>query len=254
MTHQDHTDRFTHRVDDYVRTRPSYPPALLDWLRAEHGVTPSWTVADVGAGTGISARMFLAAGHPVIAVEPNDAMRAAADAALGAHPRYRSVPGRAEATGLADGSVDLVSAAQAFHWFEPEAIHQEWQRILRPAGLVLVVWNARRLSGTPFLDGYERLLQEHATDYAAVAERYRSGEEMRRWFGAGFRGELHLETRQALDRQGLRGRILSSSYAPRPGHPRHAPMLEAVDRLFDESAVGGQVTLEYDVRAYVGRP
>jgi SAM-dependent methyltransferase len=250
----DPTRRFTDRVDDYVRTRPSYPPALLDWLRAAHGVTPAWTVADVGAGTGISAGMFLAAGHPVIAVEPNAAMRAAADAALGARPGYRSVPGRAEATGLEGGSVDLVSAAQAFHWFDPEAIHQEWRRILRPAGLVLVCWNARRTGGTPFLEGYEQVLRAHATDYGAVAERYRSSEQMRRWFGEGFLGQARLENHQALDRDGLRGRLLSSSYAPRPGQPGHAPMLAAIDRLFAETAVAGRVTVEYDVRAYVGRP
>lgn len=254
MTFTDPTRRFTDRVDDYVRHRPAYPPPLLAWLRADHGVGPSWAVADVGAGTGISARLFLEAGHEVTAVEPNEAMRAAADAALSGHPRYRSVPGRAEATTLPDRSVDLVAAGQAFHWFDPEPIHHEWRRILRPEGLVLVFWNARRLGGTPFLDGYERILAEHATEYGGVAERYRSSEQMRRWFGAGFRGEARFDNHQALDREGLRGRILSSSYAPRPGHPAHAPMLEALDRLFDQTAVGGRVLLEYDVRAYVGRP
>jgi SAM-dependent methyltransferase len=198
--------------------------------------------------------VFLDAGHAVVAVEPNDAMRAAADAALGGRPGYRSVPGRAEATGLPEGSVDLVSAAQAFHWFEPEAIHQEWRRILRPAGLVLVCWNARRTGGTPFLEGYERVLRAHAPDYAAVAERYRSAAQMRGWFGEGFRGEARLENHQALDRDGLRGRLLSSSYAPRPGQPGHAAMVAAVDRLFDETAVGGRVVVEYEVQAYVGRP
>lgn len=254
MPFEDPTLRFTDRVGDYVRHRPTYPPALLAWLREAHGVAPSWTVADVGAGTGISSRMFLEAGHEVVAVEPNDAMRAAAEAALGGHPRYRSVPGRAEATTLPDRSVDLVSAAQAFHWFQPEAIHHEWRRILRPEGLVLVVWNSRRLGGTPFLDGYERLLREHATDYQQVNEHNRTPEQMRRWFGAGFRGEARFDNQQALDRDGLRGRLLSSSYAPRPGHPGHAPMLAALDRLFDATAVAGRVLLDYDVRAYVGRP
>lgn len=254
MTLDDPTQRFTDRVNDYVRHRPTYPPALLAWLREAHGIGPAWSVADVGAGTGISARMFLEAGHAVVAVEPNAAMRAAADAALAGHPRYRSVPGRAEATTLPDQSVDLVAAAQAFHWFEPEAIHQEWRRILRPEGLVAVFWNLRRLSGTAFLDGYERVLREHTTEYGAVAERYRSAEQMRRWFGDGFRGEARLENHQALDREGLRGRLLSSSYAPRPGHPGHAPMLAALDRLFDETAMNGRVRLVYDVQVYVGRP
>lgn len=250
----DPTGRFTNRVEDYVRHRPGYPPALLAWLREAHGVSPAWTVADVGAGTGISARLFLEAGHPVIAVEPNPAMRAAADAALAGRPGYRSVAGRAEATTLPDASVDLVVAAQAFHWFDREAVRREWARILGPGGLALAVWNARRTGGTPFLDGYERLLRAHAPDYAQVAERYPTGEEMRGWFGAGFRGEAALESRQVLDLEGVRGRLLSSSYAPRPDQPGHAPMMEALERLFAGAAEGGRVAMEYDVRAYVGRP
>jgi SAM-dependent methyltransferase len=248
----DPTRRFSDRVADYVRFRPSYPAALLDWLRAEHGVRPSWTVADLGAGTGISTRMFLEAGHPVIAVEPNAAMRAAAVEALGSNPRFRAVDAPAEATSLPAASVDLVVAAQAFHWFQPEAVRREWARILRPDGLVLVVWNSRRTGGTAFLDGYEQLLREFATDYAAVAERYADEQTMRRWFGAGFRAAAAFENRQVLDLEGLRGRLLSSSYAPRPGQPGHGPMLEALGALFDRTASDGRVALEYQTAAYVG--
>ncbi len=246
------TERFSDRVADYVRFRPGYPAALLEWLRAEHGLAPSWVVADVGAGTGISARMFLEAGHAAIAVEPNAAMRAAAAEALGANPRFRAVGAPAEATSLPAASVDLVVAAQAFHWFQPEAVRREWARILRPGGLVLVVWNSRRTGGSPFLDGYEQLLREHATDYAAVAERYADEPAMRAWFGTGFRDTRTFENRQVLDLEGLRGRLLSSSYAPRPGHPGHQPMLQALERLFERTQAGGQVTFLYETRAYLG--
>ena len=248
----DATRRFGDRAGDYARSRPGYPPALLGWLRAEHGVAPSWRVADVGAGTGISARMFLEAGHPVIAVEPNDAMRAEAEAALAAEPRFRSVAAPAEATQLPDASVDLVSAFQAFHWFDAAAVRREWRRILRPGGLALVVWNSRRTGGNAFLEGYERLLRTHATDYPRIAELWSNEPEMRRWFGAGFRGTRAFENRQALDLAGLRGRLLSSSYAPREGHPNHAPMIADLERLFAEHAAEGRIALEYETRAYVG--
>jgi SAM-dependent methyltransferase len=254
MPAPDPTRRFTDRVEDYVRFRPTYPAALLGWLRAAHGVLPSFTVADVGAGTGISARLFLEAGHPVFAVEPNAAMRAAAVAQLSGFAGFLAVDGTAEATGLPGASVDLVSVAQAFHWFDEEAARREWRRVLRPGGLAAIYWNALRVAGTPFLEGYEALLHRFGTDYAAVAERYADEPAMRRWFGAGFRGAARFDNRQRLDLEGLRGRLLSSSYAPRQDDPRHAPMLEALRALFEATARGGAVDLDYDTRIYVGAP
>lgn len=250
--HADATERFSDRVADYVRYRPDYPPALLDWLRDDLGVTPAWRVADVGAGTGISSQMFLEAGHDVIAVEPNAAMREAAVAWLGENPRFRAVDGRADATSLSDGSVDLVTVAQAFHWFDPETARKEFRRILRPRGLAAIWWNSRRLSGTPFLEGYEALLQRYGTDYASVAERYADDDSMRAWFGDALRGTARFAHRQRLDFEGLRGRLLSSSYAPKAGQPNHEPMLRALRELFDATAVDGTVSMDYDTRLFVG--
>ena len=253
------TTRFTDRVADYVRYRPDYPPALLRWLHAECGVDASWKVADIGAGTGISSKLLLDAGHEVVAVEPNAAMREAAVAWLGGNERFAAVDGRAEATTLPDASVDLVSAAQAFHWFDQEAVKPEWRRILRrqgdgKPGLVAVYWNSRRLTGTAFLEGYERLLLDYGLDYSSVSERYGDDDHMRRWFGAGLRGMARFPHSQRLDFEALRGRLLSSSYAPRAGHPRHAPMLDALARLFDATAVDGHVDFEYDTRVFAGVP
>jgi len=248
----DSTARFGNRVDDYVRYRPDYPPALLEWLRHEHGVDSTWRVADIGAGTGISAKMFLDAGHRVTAVEPNAPMRAAAERRLRAYPAFDAVDGVADATGLPDASVDLVTVAQAFHWFDAEAARREFARILRPRGLVAVWWNSRRLTGTPFLEAYEALLRKYGTDYAGVAARYADDATMRRWFGAGFRGSARFEHVQTLDFEALRGRLLSSSYAPPVGHPQHEPMLRALCELFDNGTVQGTASLDYDTRIFVG--
>ena len=246
------TARFSDRVDDYVRYRPDYPTALLDWLQRELGVDADWRVADVGAGTGISSKMFLDAGYRVTAVEPNAPMRAAAERWLQAHKNFDAVDGRADATGLADASVDLVTVAQAFHWFDEEGTRREFARILRPRGLAAIWWNSRRLAGTRFLEGYEALLQTFGTDYTKVAERYADDSRMRAWFGAGFRGSASFEHAQRLDFEALRGRLMSSSYAPPAGHPQHEPMLQALRELFDSCAEYGTVSFDYDTRIFAG--
>lgn len=251
--HLDSSDRFSSRVADYVRYRPGYPPALLDWLHGELGVAAEALVADIGAGTGISSELLLAAGHPLIAVEPNADMRAAAEAWLAPRfLRFRAVEGRAEATGLAGASVGLVVAAQAFHWFDMAAVRREWTRILQPEGLALVMWNSRELDTSPFLAGYEQLLLDHGTDYSAVAERYQDDATMRAWFGDGLRGMVNLPNVQHLDFESLRGRLLSSSYAPQEGHPRHAPMMDALRALFDAHQRDGHIDFAYRTRAFAG--
>ncbi|MDQ0011181.1 SAM-dependent methyltransferase [Luteibacter jiangsuensis] len=253
MTDLRSTERFSDRVEDYVRYRPDYPPALVEWLHGL-GVHTGWTVADVGAGTGISSKLFLDAGHRVTAVEPNAAMRAAAERWLGGEERFRAVDGTAEATGLPDDSVDLVAAAQAFHWFDKERVREEFARILPSRGLVVVFWNSRRLSGTPFLEGYERLLHEYGVDYISIAERYADDESMARWFGHGYRGMASFPHGQKLDYDGLLGRLMSSSYAPKPGHPNHEPMLFALRSLFDATQANGTIDYDYDTRVFAGHP
>jgi len=248
------TERFSNRVEDYVRYRPDYPRAMQDWLQREHGVTPQWLVADVGAGTGISSKLFLDADYRVIAVEPNAAMRGAAEKWLGLDEHFRALDGRADKTGLAAHSVDLVSVAQAFHWFDQDATRHEFARILRPHGLAAIYWNSRRLVGTPFLEGYEALLQRYGTDYTSVAERYADEPRMRAWFGEGYRGTGSFEHRQQLDFDSLRGRLMSSSYAPKEDHPQHAPMMQALRELFDATATNGKISFDYDTRVYVGHP
>jgi len=246
------TERFSDRVAEYVRYRPDYPAAMLAWLQDTFGVTPDWLVADIGAGTGISSKLFLDGGYRVIAVEPNAPMREAAESWLGDEPRFQAVDGRATATGLADASVDLITVAQAFHWFDHAAARDEFRRILRPGGLVAIIWNSRRLVGTPFLEGYEALLKQYGTDYTSVAERYGDEPSMRAWFGDGYRGMGRFDHGQRLDYDALGGRLLSSSYAPRVGQPQHEPMMRALRELFDRCAVDGRISFDYDTVIYVG--
>lgn len=161
-------ERFSDRVDNYVRYRPHYPQEIIDVLRRETRLSSSSVIADVGSGTGISAELFLQAGCTVHGVEPNREMREAAERLLAAYPAFHSVNGTAEATTLPDHGVDLIVAAQAFHWFNTSATRAEFSRILKPDGHIVLIWNERKLDASPFLREYEALLLRFGTDYATV--------------------------------------------------------------------------------------
>ncbi|MFA5058365.1 MAG: class I SAM-dependent methyltransferase [Opitutaceae bacterium] len=247
----DPTRRFSNRVDDYVRYRPHYPAGVLEILRAGVDLTPQMTIADIGSGTGISAGLFLGHGNPVFAVEPNREMRAAAEQLLHACPGFRSVNGTAEATTLPDATVDCIVAAQAFHWFEAERTRAEFRRILRPGGWVVLLWNTRLKDATPFLRAYEELLQKYGTDYAQVQHERIDAAALGRFYAPGFQQRV-LPNAQSFDYAGLRGRLLSSSYAPGPGDPRHEPMLAALQKTFQQHQQGGRVRFEYETEIYYG--
>jgi SAM-dependent methyltransferase len=182
VTFADAKQRFSNRVADYVRYRPSYPPALIDLLRTECGLRSDDVIADVGSGTGLLSKLLLENGNRVFAIEPNEEMRRAGEEYLATHKNFSSVRGSSEATTLPDSSVDFITAAQAFHWFEPAATHREFLRILKPRGWVVVIWNDRRISETAFGRAYEDLLVRYGTDYARVKEAYPETHDMGNFF------------------------------------------------------------------------
>ena len=250
-TEPDPKQRFSSRVQDYVRFRPGYPDALIDAL-CEHGaLTPGADVAELGSGTGIFTGRLLERGLHVFAVEPNDAMRTAAEQLLGADPGFTSVRGAAEATGLPEQSVDLVAAAQAFHWFDVRAARIECRRILRRGGLAALIWNERAADATPFLRELETLLQRFGTDYGQAVHRDYDETQVRHFFGAPFTSHS-FPNAQELDLAGFIGRIRSASYAPEPGHPHHAPMLVALAELYAQHAERDRVRFLYTSRLYIG--
>ena len=243
----DPTRRFSSRVEAYARYRPSYPPETLALLERECGLTAASTIADVGSGTGLLARLFLDFGCEVFGVEPNPEMRAAGEDLLQAEPRFHSVDGRAEATTLPLGSVDFVTAGQAFHWFEPAAARAEFQRILAPAGWVVLIWN-ERLATPGFMAEHEALQNQFAR------EKSHSGKlEFNAFYGHANWRLARIPNRQTLDEEGLRGRFESSSWSPLPGAEGHAAMLRAIDELFRKYEQDGLVTVEYETNIYYSR-
>jgi SAM-dependent methyltransferase len=249
----DPTKRFSTRVDNYVKYRPHYPREVIDILREKCGLSPAWRIADVGSGTGILTELFLNNGNPVYAVEPNGPMRAAAEQLLGGDANFTSVDGTAEKTTLGDASVDMVTAGQAFHWFDQGLAKQEFRRILKPGGWVVLVWNDRRLDATPFMTAYGQLLLEYTTDFTRVDHRQIDAVVLSEFFAPGGFEACTCDNRQVFDFEGLSGRLLSSSYAPEPGDPRHEPMMAELSRIFELYQSGGQVVFEYDTQVYLGQ-
>ena len=248
----DNTKRFSSRVDTYARYRPSYPKELIDYLYDDIGFRADSKIADIGAGTGIFTKLLLERGSDVTAAEPNRAMREAAEKTLGGYPNFQAVSGSAEATTLADRSVGFIVCAQAFHWFDRTAAQAEFRRILEPGGQVVLIWNSRLTQGTPFREAYEQLLRTYATDYDKVNHKNISSAELHSFFKEGTMQEKTFAMSQKFDFESLKGRLLSSSYSPEPGHPDHMPMMAELLHLFDQNQQEGIVPFDYETEIFWG--
>ena len=261
--HLDSVRRFDDRAGNYERFRPDYPPQVVELLRRDAGLPAAGHVADIGSGTGKLSDVFLRAGYRVTGVEPNDAMRAAAERQFGGEGRFTSVAGTAEATLLPDRSVDAIVAGQAFHWFEPRAARVEFQRILRAGaggdrgpdaagGPVALIWNDRRTSDCPLHADYEALLLRHCPGYAAVQRGAPDEAALASFFSPAPMTELCCPNSQVVDWNGLLGRVLSASYVPLAG-PEHEALVAGLRASFERHADDGRVALLYDTRMFAGR-
>jgi len=255
MTTQDPTTRFDDRAADYAKARPGYPDAIVALLRDECGLRDGTRVADLGSGTGIFTRLLLDAGAEVFAVEPNDEMRSVSERQLGDRARFHSVNGRSEATTLPTESVELVTAAQAFHWFDIERTRREMRRVLRPEGQAVLVWNDRDTGGTAFHRAIEALLVEQCPSYRALQGKADVPTAFDAVFGPDGWSRRFLPNEQELDREGFVARFMSTSYAPKPATAAAAAFVRALETIFDAHAdPAGVVRITYATVVVWGRP
>lgn len=248
---QDSKERFTTRVEDYNKYRPSYPSQVISLLESKYALKPNDTIADIGSGTGISAELFLKNSNSVFAVEPNHDMRLQAERNLSLFPGFKSINGRAEATTLETQCADFVVAAQAFHWFDLKPTRSEFHRIKKPNGFVVILFNDRLTGGSEFAQRYEQMMQDFGTDYKEI--KHKNREIKLQKYNEFFKSydEFEFLYSQHLDFAALLGRTKSSSYTPNTDHPNFLPMQSCLESIFKDCATDGRVDLKYVTQVLV---
>jgi SAM-dependent methyltransferase len=247
---KDPKKRFSDRVENYIKYRPSYPQEIVEFLKNNEILFPDSVIADIGSGTGILSKIFLKECNLVYGIEPNIDMRSAGASFLKYFSNFVSINGSAENTTLEDNSIDIITAGQAFHWFNLERSKSEFLRILKPDGWVVLIWNRRKKDTNPFLIEYEEFLLKYGTDYKAIEK---SKLDFDKFFGDNNYKRKNFDNYQIFDYEGLEGRLLSTSYIPLNDNPEYNNMLFELKRLFEQYQEIGQLKFEYDTEVFYGR-
>ena len=252
MNQIDSKKRFSDRVEDYVKYRPSYPKEIIIFIEKEGILTKSSIIADVGSGTGLLTQLFLQHGNKVYGVEPNQEMRNAGEEFLKQYPNFISVAGSSEETTLSDHSVDVITAGQAYHWFDKEKTKKEFSRILKPSAKsnIILIWNTRT-ENSSFNKELEKFIKKFSTDYEKVSHTEDQQKKESILFGVRFNKKI-FDNSQKLDHDGLLGRLLSASYMLKKEDPKYPVFEKELKELFNKYQKNGHVIIEYETELYYG--
>jgi len=240
----EHIERFIGRVDEYEQYRERYPPKIIEILTAKCELQREHLVADVGAGTGMLAELFLENGNSVVALEPNNEMRGACERLATVWPGFMVKKATAEDTGLDDVSVDFVSVGRAWHWFDRDKALKEFRRILRPGGWVVLVSNRRNQNGSVRAEAFENILMELGRDYRETHKETRRMSEITPLFPGGVTIREDLYGEQMLTLEGFLGQVQSFSVAPRPGDETYSKMQVALRNFFMQFQYDDELRVE----------
>jgi ubiquinone/menaquinone biosynthesis C-methylase UbiE len=245
--------RFTQAVQYYIKYRPSYPKAVLETLIEDCGLTKNSIIADIGSGTGLLSKLFLDYDNTVYGVEPNQAMREAGEEYLKQYANFISVDGTAESTNLKDKSIDIITVGTAFHWFDPGKTKIEFERILKNLGWVLLVWNVRDIEHSALIGDYEKLILKYGKDYRESSASKFDQTALATFFSPNEIKTQSFTNSQKFDWEGLKGRLLSTSYSLRPDDKQYDNMLAELKDIFDRYQKNGKIEFLYSTKLHYGR-
>lgn len=250
---EDSKKRFSNRAENYKKYRPHYPKEITNFLIDKQILKKDSVIADIGSGTGLLSELFLEDRYLVYCVEPNDNMRKAAEENFKKLSNFCSRNGSAESTGLSNNQVDIITAAQAFHWFDIVACHDEFFRILKDNGYVILIWNVRKNDTNDFMKSYEDLLNKYRRNSKKIQDKQDDKTRAEKFFSNEEFQTKVFKNNQFLDFEGLKGYMLSISYIPTEEDPIFNTMIAELKDLFDEYQVNGQIEILYDTQVYYGQ-
>ena len=246
------SERFTATVEYYHQFRPRYPVEIIRLLIKECTLNANSVLADIGSGTGIFTELLIKRGFKTFAIEPNFAMRQKAQSLLGGYDNFISIEGTSNQTHLADHCLDCITCAQSFHWFNDLDSQEEFKRILKPNGYVVLIWNMRD-NQTDCMKAYEALLKQFGTDYLNVAAENMTEQKIKLFFGHESIKQFKISCQQLLDWASFKGRLLSTSYTPKIGDEHFDEMLAAANDLFSQYQEKDRIVFDYECTCYVGQ-
>lgn len=243
--------KFDGRAKDYIESRPSYSPELLEYLNDNYKLFEAGAVADIGSGTGKFAKLLLRGNCEVYGVEPNDDMRRTAEKELSGCKNFHSVAGKAEDTALKSGSVDNITTAQAFHWFDVSRFKSECLRILKDGGKVFLIWNIRDNDDT-FNKEWQAIFARYCSDFKGFSNGISKDDEKIISFFDGVYGRVSFSYPLIFDRAGFIKRSLSSSYSIKEGEKDYEQYIAVLNALFDKYENDGKISVANSSVAYIG--
>ena len=250
------TTRFSNHVNNYLKYRPHYPSQIIDFLKTSFNFDTQQVVADVGSGTGFLTKLFLENGNTTYGIEPNEAMRKAGEYYLKDYNNFISINGTAEATTLPNHSIDLITVAQAFHWFDMPKAKQEFLRILKPNHQyrsILLIWNQRKHQASAFMQAYLNFIEQFSTSSRKITESRINKTVLTAFFGTPNYKIATFPNHQYFDLEGLKGRYLSSSYAFTKTHPQHDNAMKSLTTIFNAYQKKGKVSMIYKTYIYYSK-
>ena len=246
------TRHFSKKAENYMKYRWRYPKEVLDYLKSSVGLQKSWNIADIGYGTGILTKILLDNGNNVIGVEPNDDMRNAGEEYLKDYSNFVSMNAKAEESKIKDNSLELITVAQAIHWFNPEKTKIEFNRILKDNGIIFIIFNRRSKERSDFIIDYDNINKKYNKDFKYTNNNPSNGNLIINYL---LDDKIHyhsIDNKISEGFESFKGGFLSASFIPDETSENYTEMINELKDIFDKHKNNDKITFEYSTEIYWG--